>query len=99
MRSFDILANAECWRPRPPQGAVEPVRALVVDFALIDVLPPIAAREAHVQPENLQSSSKKGFFNTIAAKRILVHQDYCVASKRSWAFGENFCAKVAYALE
>ena len=37
-------------RSQPQQGSAEPIRASVIVFALIDVVPHIAAREAHERP-------------------------------------------------
>jgi hypothetical protein len=44
------LANIECWRSQPLQGSAVSMRASVVAFALVDVVPQIAARETHERP-------------------------------------------------
>ena len=49
-RLWRILLKVECWRSQPQQGSAEPIRASVVVFALIDVVPDIATREERERP-------------------------------------------------
>jgi hypothetical protein len=60
--SFEDLANVECWRSQSPQGSAEPTRASAVAFALIDVVPHIAARETHERSWKFSIISQKGLF-------------------------------------
>jgi hypothetical protein len=72
-RGSENLANIEYWSSQPLQGFAEPIRASAVAFALIDVVPHIAARETHERSlEFSVISQKKDFFNTIRARRTFV---------------------------
>jgi hypothetical protein len=49
--------------------SVESIRASAVGFAVIDMVPHIAASETHQRSREFSVIAKKDFFNTIGAKR------------------------------
>src|SRR6478752_1265707 len=54
--------KCSAWWFQPLQGSVESMRAPAIVFAVIDVVPHLAAREAHQRSGEFSAISEKGLF-------------------------------------
>ena len=82
-RGCENLANEAHWRFLPLQGAVELIRRPTIVFAVIDVVPHIAARETH---------QRSGEFSVISEKGLFQHnrREAVIRFERLTKFGREF---------